>query len=96
MILSNSPSLSTPFTFLQHHYGHHQLSFFRLQHGSLEFFYEDDIIFIKAEIGVDSSIYLSSQITFNTPDINWRFIDIYTKIDSNIAEFWVAKDYKWS
>jgi hypothetical protein len=96
MILSNSPSLSTPFTFLQQHYGHHHLSFFQLQNNRIYFTYEDDIIFIKAEIGVDSLIYLSSQVTFNTPDINWQFIDIYTKADSNVIESWVAKDYKWS
>jgi hypothetical protein len=96
MILSNSKPLSTPFTFLQQHYGHHHLSFFQLQNNRIYFTYEDDIIFIKAEIGVDSLIYLSSQVTFNTPDINWQFIDIYTKADSNIIESWVAKDYKWS
>ena len=96
MVTSNSQPLSTPFTFLQQHYGNHQLSFFQLQNNRLYFTYEDDIIFIKAEIGVDSTIYLSPQITLNTPGINWQFIDVYTQADSNIIESWVAKNYKWS
>jgi hypothetical protein len=96
MILSNSKPLSTPFNFLKENYGDHKLSFFQLQNNRLYFTYEDDIIFIKAEVKTDSTIYISNQITFNTPNINWQFIDIYTKVDSNIIESWVAKDYKWS
>ncbi len=99
MILSNSPSLSTPFNFLKEHYGHHKLSFYQLQNNRLYFTYEDDIIFIKAEIAVDSLIYLSPQITLNTPDINWQFIEIFTNDPNNYGntiESWVARDYKWS
>jgi hypothetical protein len=99
MILSNSSSLSTPFNFLTEHYGHHKLSFHQLQNGSLEFFYEDSNIYISAEVGADSLIYMSPQITFNTPDINWRLIEVVTNGIDNYGvtiESWVAKGYKWS
>jgi len=99
MILSNSPSLSTPFTFLTKHYGHHKLSFHQLQNGSLEFFYEDNNIYILAEVGADSTIYMSPQITLNTPNINWRLIEVVTNDPNNYGntiESWVARDYKWS
>ena len=96
MILSNSKPLSTPFNFLKEHYGSYQLSFFQLQNGSLKFFYEDDTIYILAEVGADSTIYMAPQINFNTPDINWRYIDVYVHADDNTIESWVAKDYKWS
>ena len=62
MILSNSPSLSTPFSFLEEHYGDHKLSFFQLQNGDLYFLYEDNLIYIMAQIGADSKIYSSNQI----------------------------------
>ena len=99
MILSNSPSLSTPFSFLEEHYGDHKLSFFQLQNGTLKFLYEDDTIYILAEVGSDSKIYISNQITLNTPDINWRLIEVVTnEINNhgNTIESWVARDYKWS
>ena len=99
MILSNSPSLSTPFSFLEEHYGDHKLSFFQLQNGDLYFLYEDNLIYIMAQIGADSKIYSSNQITLNTPDINWRLIEVVTnEIDNhgNTIESWIARDYKWS
>ena len=99
MILSNSPSLSTPFSFLKEHYGDHKLSFFQLQNGVLQFLYEDNNIYILAEVGADSTIYISNQITINTPNINWRLIEVVTNDfpnHGNTIESWVARDYKWS
>ena len=96
MISSNSKPLSTPFNFLKEHYGSYQLSFFQLQNGSLIFLYQDDILYIRAEVGADSTIYMAPQINFNTSDINWRYISVHVHADDNTIESWVANDYKWS
>ena len=98
MILSNSKSLSTPFNFLKEHYGHYKLSFFQLQNNQLRFVFENDTLCVIADIATDSVI-LDSHINFNSPQINWRFIEISTYSDTNsyeIIESWVSKDYKWS
>ena len=98
MILSNSKSLSTPLNFLKEHYGHYNLSFFQLQNNQLRFVFENDTLCVIADIATDSVI-LDSHINFNSPQINWRFIEISTYSDTNsyeIIESWVSKDYKWS
>lgn len=81
--------------FIKENFGHYKLSFFQLINQRIDFIYEDHIGYIKAEVSIDSTI-LTPQIDFNTPCINWQYIEVFIYEEDQVTVDWVTPNYKWS